>query len=489
MVPPNTQNLAAYRPVTSNEMLPLMGDLDMVTDNDRESYDGHVLNLDVGFGGNMGIGPQWVQIDLEQCAPIYAIVVWHYWGATAFHTIFRDVIVQVSNDPDFRRDVHTLFNNDHDNSSDMGCGKDKGYAETYEGKLIDASGVRARYVRLYSRGSSLDDMNRYVEVAVYGLGKTKPKPPPKPFVMPPLAPARTIYEAAERGDAKAVAEFLRKGVSPDTVNTSERTPLHAASENEKNDVARVLLTNGANPNLQDCLGNTPLHVAVDKKNVSLVKTLLEHGARAGIADDYYSTAFHKAVNCPAVIRLLLAHGADSNARDKKGRTALYWAAFLGYAQAVDILLSDEADVNQASLDGESPLHCAAEEGHTAIVRKLLTAGALVNAKTDYGLTPLGRAIDEKQRCSAEILRQNGGKLGRDLPSKTLAEAARRGDLTGIRLLLAGGAYVDKLDRHKTAPLHWACGMHQLEAVRLLLEAGADPCLKDRHGRTPLHLAA
>jgi hypothetical protein len=61
-----------------------------------------------------------------------------------------------------------VFNNDLDNSAGLGVGKDLHYIETNEGKLIDAKGVKARYVRLYSNGNSGNDLNHYIEVEVYG---------------------------------------------------------------------------------------------------------------------------------------------------------------------------------------------------------------------------------------------------------------------------------------------------------------------------------
>ena len=64
--------------------------------------------------------------------------------------------------------VTTIFNNDHDNTSGLGIGKDKEYIETNEGRLMDPRGVKARYVRLYSNGNTSNDMNHYVEVEVYG---------------------------------------------------------------------------------------------------------------------------------------------------------------------------------------------------------------------------------------------------------------------------------------------------------------------------------
>ncbi|HEY3244863.1 MAG TPA: hypothetical protein VGM03_16095 [Phycisphaerae bacterium] len=155
---PGAKNLAAGKPVSSSDKDPIVGKLSFVTDGDKEANEGSYVEL----------GPrlQWVQIDLDQPCTIYAVVVWHYHANAR---VYHDVIVQVSDDKDFLKDVKTLFNNEHDNSSGLGIGQDKEYWETYEGKLIDAKGVTARYVRLYSQGSTADDQNHYTEVEVYGL--------------------------------------------------------------------------------------------------------------------------------------------------------------------------------------------------------------------------------------------------------------------------------------------------------------------------------
>ena len=82
--------------------------------------------------------------------------------------VYYDVIVQVADDADFVTNVRTLFNNDDDNSAGFGFGSGKHYVEAAEGKLIDAGGVSARYVRLYSNGNSENRDNHYVEVEVFG---------------------------------------------------------------------------------------------------------------------------------------------------------------------------------------------------------------------------------------------------------------------------------------------------------------------------------
>ena len=110
-------------------------------------------------------GLQWVQIDLQQRAVIDAIALWHY---PATPRVYHDVVVQVSDDPDFRTGVTTVFNNDYDNSSGLGAGRDMEYVEDYRGRVIETGGAAGRYVRLYSAGNIDNDQNHYVEVEVYG---------------------------------------------------------------------------------------------------------------------------------------------------------------------------------------------------------------------------------------------------------------------------------------------------------------------------------
>ncbi|MBK9137664.1 MAG: hypothetical protein IPM17_02715 [Verrucomicrobia bacterium] len=158
LAPKGAQNLAFQKKVTSSDKSPITGTLDLITDGDKEANDNSFVEL--------RRRTQWVQIDLEQPAKIFAVIVWH---AHNTWQVYHDVIVQVSDDPDFAEGVKTIFNNDQDNSSGLGVGTDKEYFESYEGKLIDAKGVVGRYVRLYSRGSTYSALNRYTEVEVWGV--------------------------------------------------------------------------------------------------------------------------------------------------------------------------------------------------------------------------------------------------------------------------------------------------------------------------------
>ena len=161
MVPAGTKLLSLKRPVKSSDMQPVIGEIEMVTDGDKEGGDGYFIEL--------GPGKQWVQIDLRATYALHAILGWHYHSQAR---VYRDVIVQVSDDKDFLKGVQTVFNSDHDNTSGLGLGKDKEYIEVAEGHLFDPKGVKGRYVRLYSNGNTTNDLNHYVEVEVYGTPLT-----------------------------------------------------------------------------------------------------------------------------------------------------------------------------------------------------------------------------------------------------------------------------------------------------------------------------
>ena len=161
LVPKGCRNVAQGKPVTSSDTLPIIGDLEMISDGDKEAADGSFVEL--------GPGVQWVQIDLKARHALYAVLVWHQH---AWVGVYHDVVVQVSDDPDFVSGVTTVYNNDFDNSAGLGIGKDLEYVEDYRGWLIDAAGATGRYVRLYSAGNTANDQNEYIEVEVHG----KPAP-------------------------------------------------------------------------------------------------------------------------------------------------------------------------------------------------------------------------------------------------------------------------------------------------------------------------
>ena len=157
LAPAGVTNVAKGKKVTSSDMEPVIGDLEQVTDGDKKGADGSFVEL--------GPGLQWVSIDLGAPQEVYAVLFWHFHKTPR---VYFDVVVQLADDAAFKKNVRTIFNNDNDNTSGLGKGADMNYVETAEGRLVDAKGSRARYVRLYSKGNNANELNHYVEVEVFG---------------------------------------------------------------------------------------------------------------------------------------------------------------------------------------------------------------------------------------------------------------------------------------------------------------------------------
>jgi hypothetical protein len=156
-VPKGVVNVAAGKPVTSS-VSPYLGDLEVVTDGSKEPIDDDAVEFRKGT--------QWVQVDLGESFAIHAVAMWH---DHRYIQVMRDVILQVSDDPEFKTGVTTLYNNDTDNSSEMGVGTDREYFELRFGRVVPAKGVKARYVRGYTRGSNQSGLNAWQEIEVYAM--------------------------------------------------------------------------------------------------------------------------------------------------------------------------------------------------------------------------------------------------------------------------------------------------------------------------------
>jgi len=157
IVPEGTVLLSNGKPVTSSDDFPIIGEVELITDGDKQAGEGYYVELMDGL--------QWIQIDLEVSASIQAIWLWHFHSQKR---AYNDVVVQISNDPEFKSDVSTVFNNDYDNSAKLGNGSDMPYVENFYGKAIQVKGIQGRYVRLYSAGNTSNSSNHYIEVEVFG---------------------------------------------------------------------------------------------------------------------------------------------------------------------------------------------------------------------------------------------------------------------------------------------------------------------------------
>ena len=160
MVSAESKLLSRGKKVTSSDSLPVIGELSFITDGDKTGIDGAYVEL--------GPNTQWVQVDLGASAKIDAVAVWHFHSQAR---VYHDVVVQISDDPEFKKGVKTIFNNEDDKSSKLGKGGEKSYVETNHGRVLPADGATGRYVRLYSNGNTSDELNHYCEIEVFGVAK------------------------------------------------------------------------------------------------------------------------------------------------------------------------------------------------------------------------------------------------------------------------------------------------------------------------------
>jgi len=104
----------------------------------------------------------------------------------------------------------------------------------------------------------------------------------------------------------------------------------------------------------------------------------------------------------------LKNGTDVKAKQELGGfTALHWAAYGGHTDVVELLIANGADVNAKNDSGFTPLHWAATWDNKAAAELLISKGADVNAKDIDGKTPLNRAEEQGKSEMVELLKKHG----------------------------------------------------------------------------------
>jgi cytohesin len=227
-------------------------------------------------------------------------------------------------------------------------------------------------------------------------------------------------------------------------------------------------------------------------------------------DDWGKTPLHSAAayGGKEVTELLIAKGANVNAKNNNGETPLDWATRLTSwthirrkrTETAALLRKHGGKTGEWLKAGES-IHIAARVGHIEAVKHHLAAGTDVNAKDEDGKTPLDHAeaewegdVDEVNAARnevADLLRKHGGKTTR--PNISIHDAAgargRRGNIEAVKQHLAAGTDVDARDKEDKTPLKHAAFRGYKEIVELLIAKGADVNAKDNTGMTPLHWVA
>ncbi len=352
--------------------------------------------------------------------------------------------------------------------------------------------------------------------------------------------------AARHGHADVVEVLMKHGADVNAKNNDGWTALMHSALNDEAEAAEVLLAHGANVNVKDNNGTTALMSAAQEGKTEVVEALLKHGADVNVKNNNGKTALmfaeegrhreiislirshgakkskpeppvqvtepvHKEQPVPKPKPLLMSNydfialcksgdavkveeaitnGADVNAKNNEGKTALMWAAMFGHADVAEILLKHGANVNAKDNDGWTALMKAAKYGHADVAEVLLKHGADVNANNNNGKTALMFAAENGHADVAEVLLKHGADVNAedDDGMTALMFAAGYGHVDVAEVLLKHGANVNaKYNDGKTALMN-AAENGQADVADVLLKHGADVNAKDKYGKTALMFA-
>lgn len=363
-----------------------------------------------------------------------------------------------------------------------------------------------------------------------GPGGTKPERP--------ASAGAPLADAAERLDRATVQELLNEGVAVDATQADGMTALHWAAYHDDREMAEWLVHAGADATARNRYGVTPLSLACTNGNTDVVQLLLNAGADPDAPLPGGETPLMTAARTGRLgpVRALLARGAAVDAaEERRGQTALMWAAAEGHAEVVQQLIEAGADLRRRLPSGFTPLLFAVREGRLDVVRVLLQAGADPNdtvpaatgRRRSYGgrLPPAGASalllavMNAHFELAAQLL-DAGARPDADLTGYTVLHAitaVRRpgvgdndpapegsGNLSSLELvkkLVAQGADVNarisrrvnlnntRLHEIGATPFMLAALTADAELMRTLAQLGADPLLRNAENSTPLMVAA
>ncbi|WP_308636795.1 ankyrin repeat domain-containing protein [Paenibacillus silvisoli] len=335
----------------------------------------------------------------------------------------------------------------------------------------------------------------------------------------------TTAELVRAGKGAELLAWLDE--HPEAVQAGDErgnTPLHWAVMTRRMELIDLLLAKGADPLAKRSDGCQPVHLALDgdyfyrpgrdlpAEAMRDNRFLLGYLIGKGVPYDIFIAA---AAGDAAKMRELLALEPQlANARDTAGRSALYYAAKQGYAEAVRVLLDAGGEPNLAERDasGGAALYAAVRGGHAECVKLLLAHGADPNAEIEASGNAVYAAMQEGAQELLELLYAHGGTvtmagacaLGRvDLVGELLAvnpaaandgdygplaQAASCGYTSIVKLLLRHGAELNG-PWYASNYLVYAFRYADNEMVELLLRHGSDPNVSNWLGISYLHLAA
>lgn len=347
-----------------------------------------------------------------------------------------------------------------------------------------------------------------------------------------------LADAAERLDRARVRALLNRRAAVDTAQVDGMTALHWATYHDDLELADLLVRAGANVEVTNRYGITPLSLACTNGNASIVELLLKAGADANAALPGGETPLMTAARTGrlAPVKALLARGAVVDSKEeRRGQTALMWAAAEGHSEVVQALIDAGADFRTRLPSGFTPLLFAVREGRIGVADVLLKAGADVNdtvpaaagRRRGYGgrLPPAGAsallmAVTNAHFELAARLLDAGANPNADLPGFTVLHAltavrnpgvgdndpapegsgtmsslefvtklAARGANLNARMTRRANLNNTRLNEAGATPFLLAALTADAELMRTLAALGADPLLPNADNSTPLMVAA
>ncbi|KAI1029421.1 hypothetical protein LB504_010700 [Fusarium proliferatum] len=271
--------------------------------------------------------------------------------------------------------------------------------------------------------------------------------------------------ASSKGFLELAKLLIKRGADVNQVVASVYSPLFQAVWYDHSELTELLIDEGAELDgfqSEDQVSSL-LAVAAGKGYFNTVKALTNKGVKSTNAQPLFLAASYgfcgelsnsfnaeeaeKSHDFPRsdyhqILELLLQSGADANASDVRGHTALYMASYYGFTDVMEILIKNGAYMDIKSASGETPLHYGSRRGHFAATQLLLQTGADIGSKDNCGRTPLHHAC-------------------------------RSGNLEVVKLIIGSSQTqtLDEADHWGSTPLSLAARIGSVGIVKALLDTG------------------